>query len=382
MPSARPLSIALALCLCAAAVEAQAQTDAATDARFERDALAALRGRLERDAISTEELQSIVVDARALAARSSDARARAEALFYGADAADRARSFSASLALYRASLEAAPGARFAGRARARAATLAPNEADGFAGLSELERFRLRISSVSAEELRAFAARAATWSATPARVQARLLAASGLARLGADDDAVAIFRAIATDATSSSDDRTLALHELSRVRVAQGSPSVARDELRALSADRSEVAHASRLARRATLRRAAWVLLVAQWVYGLASVARAWRAGLLARVWRGWRRPLPLVHIGVLTVGGALLTRSYDHHDASHVWAFGAAVVTVYLSATAASAVAHGEAVRSRARTAGRVMLAVTAVLAASFLAMHRFDAGMLDGISL
>ncbi|MFO0561698.1 MAG: hypothetical protein U0269_27040 [Polyangiales bacterium] len=375
-------SAVLSAMLAPATARAQS-ADAASDASVSSDSLAALRARLERDPSDAGELQSIIDEARALA-RSERApiALRGEALFYGADAADRALRFREALALYRASIELAPGGRFAARARARVSTLAPHEGDDFAGLTELARFRLRISSATVSELRAFAARASRWSASPARAQARLAAASALVRKRALEEAASVLRAVAEDPMSSGDDRAIALHELSRIRAEQGAFATARDELETLGADRGDIATASRLARRAKLYRFAWGALIAQWIVGLVAVARSVRARAWDRVARAWKRPLPLVHIAVLTVGGALLTRSYDHHDDAHVWAFGAAVLTVYFAASAASADAHRTRARARWWTVARVMIAVLAALSASFLAMHRFDQGMLDGISL
>jgi len=379
-------SIIFSAALCAILVPSTTRAqvaDRSSVSDASRDALADLRARLERDPSDPAELARIVDDARALArSELSSTSRRGEALFYGADAADRALHFSDALAMYRESVELAPGGRFAARARARASTLEPNEVDGFAGLTELERFRQRISSATVIELRAFADRASRWTASPARGRARLVVASALVRKRALDEAAAVLRALAEDRTSTGDDRAIALHELSRIRGEQGAFATARDELATLGADRGDLATASRLARRAMLYHWAWGALIAQWLVGLAAIARSVRAGAWARVARAWSRPLPLVHIAVLTVGGALLTRSYDHHDASHVWAFGAAVLTVYFAASAASADAHRAGARARWWTVVRVMIAVLAALSASFLAMHRFDQGMLDGISL
>lgn len=375
MGLARLASLSLSLCLLAQSAPARAQSLADASATLDD-----LRAALERDSISTDQLQAIVTRARALSARSIDPRSRGEALFYAADAADRAGLFADALALYRASLDASPGGRFGARARARASTLAPNERDAFAGLSEVQRFRAQNSRPTAADYRSLAARAARWPETPARTQARMLSASGLRRSGALEESASVLRALAEDPETSADDRALALHELSSLRLAQGAPSLARDELSRLHAGAAELSLAARMARRATLHRVAWAALCAQWILGALSVAVASRARRWSHIARAWKRPLPLVHIAVLTVGGALLTRSYDHHDASHVWAFGAAVLSIYFAATAASAVSRRRS--KHAFVVVRVILAVCAVLAASFLSMHRFDRGMLDGISL
>lgn len=284
-----------------------------------------------------------------------------------------------ALRSYRASIAAAPSGPFAGRARARAEQLALHEADRFAGLRALARFRERMHSASSQEALALARDAAQWARTPARDRARSSAAEVLVARGSRREAMDVYRAIAADPSSGADERALALHELS----ALGERGITERELRSLGADRATLADARRLARREHLRRAAWSALGLQWALGLWALWQARRARTMGAVVRAWKRPLPIVHLAVLCVGGALPTRTYDGHDASHVWAFAAAMLTVYLSASAASAVAFA---RDRAPTlawrAARAMIAVCAALAASFLSMRRFDPGMLDGISL
>ncbi len=341
-----------------------------------------VREALERSALDEPTLRQIAADARTVADHASTDATRAEALFLRADALERAERFDGALEAYRASLRAAPGGRYGARARAREETLAEDEGDRFAGRAALARWRRQHPHErSPDALRALATEANAWAPSNARTEARMTAAEGLALMGRTTEATALWRLVADARETSTDTRALALHELARARIARGDAEQARDELVARGASAQEIATAARMARRATLARLAWLTLAAQLSWGLLACARLAAKGRTRALVEGWRRPLPLVHLSVLTGGGALLTRAYDGHDASHVWALGGAALGVYLAATAGSVAARERGDRWPF-AAARAALAFCAVLSAGLLAMRAYDPGMLDGISL
>jgi hypothetical protein len=215
----------------------------------------------------------------------------------------------------------------------------------------------------------------------------MFVAGELVRLRAHADAARLYARIVDDPTATEQDRALAAEELSRAHLALGDLRAARAALGAHRGFDDARAQLDRLARRARLRRAAWLVLLVQLSWGLLAVARSIRRRVFDRVARGWIRPLPLAHIATLTFVGAWLTHRYDGHSMGHFIAFGAATLAIYLAATAANIYAHTiksppSPTSARRSKATRAALSVLAVLAASFLSMHRFDPAMLEGLGL
>jgi hypothetical protein len=127
-----------------------------------------------------------------------------------------------------------------------------------------------------------------------------------------------------------------------------------------------------------LYRFAWASIAIVIVAGAIAIAQTSRRKRMGALFAAWKRPLPLAHLGMLSLGGALLAHSYEDHDMRPFFGFGGGALVVYFAATAWSLAGSTHVV---ARIARAVACAL-AVLSVSFLAMHRFDLGMLEGINL
>jgi hypothetical protein len=367
-------------------VNFQANHDASSDiaATIER-----LRGLLERlPVLSTnttiDTLSRISSEALAVAETQSAGRQRAELQFFAADALDRQLRYADALSAYRASLRSDPSSPYAGRAQARVASLESDQAQQFAALIAVQRFRNahQDRAASIAEVEPFVTALQALEPCPAKTQGLLLAARALHDAHATEAAVRLLSAVSTERTTSLDHRAIAMHQLAMIREEMQDFSTASADLSRLHADPREVTRMRRLHRRQLLVRVSWILIVAQWVLGLGAIVDCVHHGRTALLVRQWTRPLPLMHLGVLTLGGALLTRSYDNHEIGHVWALGIGALLAYGCASAMSIWIANLQRFALLLKCLMALLSALAVLGVSFLAMAHFDSGMLDGISL
>lgn len=381
-------ALVLTACLLAPSV-VPAQTVTAPDAATQ-DELGSIRSALEQQSVTAFDPASMAVLAQlssralAYAEHGGSSREVALALFYAADSLDRQMRFAEALARYRESLERDPSGPYGGRAMARINSLQSDAVDDFAALRMLERFRREHNRAAAtvSEAQAFVTQATALRASPARAQALLLGARALHEGHATDSAVRVLQSLAQNPETSLDDRAMAMHQIAMMREENQDFSRAGRELTTLRGDPREVARMQRLARRQTLRKVMRVIVSVQYMLGVICVLLTAKQKRFAILLSEWRRPLPWMHLSVLTFGGAMLTRSYDNHEIGHVWALGVGSLLAYLSATAMS-VSLGKLQRFRTvLRVGAVLLSAIAVLGVSFLAMDRFDNGMLDGIAL
>ena len=356
---------------------ARAQTAPIVTAPATEDPAVALAA--ARDALDTDNL----VRARELLTplvNSDRPPVVAQAHFFLGDLAEKELHFANALTSYRDSVGVDPGGRYASRALARIEFLSTRSEGDFAPLVALER--VRANPARSSEGRAIddlVRRAAGFPPGLSRVEARLLAAQAYAgRLNRPADAVPVLLALIADSSASADLHRLALDLLAQTRVRLGQFSIALDEQRALGGRDETVAQMRQLARREKLRIAALAVTLCVLLAGLIAVVRAVRKQQFGALARAWRRPLPLAHIAMFSIGGAMLAHTYDDHDPNPFLGLGAGAILVYLAATAWSFVGSQ---RAPARIV-RVTLCSLAMLAVSFLAMHRFDAGMLEGIGL
>ncbi len=324
-----------------------------------------------------------VVRARAAftaALRQGDAAEAALGEYYLAQMDDEALDFPAALAGYRRFVARDPGSRFASRALARIDDLAAHGEGGFAPLVALER--VRRSPALSDDPRALEAldrESRAWPDGRVRAEAWMLVGEAYAgRMRRQREAAEVFLRLAGDTGSPAALRELAATRLVEARAALGESTVAERELAGVAVPDEVRAEATLLARRVRLRRSAIAVLALVAAAGLAAMAMAWRRGQLGEVWRRWRRPMPLVQLAVLTVGGGAMAKVADEHDVSPFAVLGGGALAVYLVAVALNVVggAGGGA------RAARATVTAMAVLAVSYLAMLGLDPMMLEGIGL
>lgn len=365
--SARRVALCVALALGAVGGTAQAQW-------IERLAAA-------REALDEGDAGAARAELVAVAAQREDPRSSAVASYLLAAQHDEDYRFAEALAGYRASVAIDPGSRYATRAYARIQELEGHSEGAFAPLVSLERVR-RTPSLSDDPavLEGLAREARGWPAGPVRAEARYLVAEGLStRFERPQDAVVIYRELARDPSTPASLRDLAAQRLVELGVTLGREDRAAQEVAAVRAVDGEVRALARLhLRRQRLRYASFSLLALCAAVGAASLARLRRAGRLSELLRAWKRPLPLAHLALLSLGGAGLARLSDGHEGGPFYLLGAGTLGVYL-AMSASAVAGSS--RWWAVTL-RATLGLAAALAVSYLAMERLDVMMLEGIGL
>jgi hypothetical protein len=202
----------------------------------------------------------------------------------GRDEADFA--FAPALEHYRACLDAAPGSRWARKARGRIAWLEERSEGNFAALSVLARVRARPSVLDEAKVRDQLA-AETESLGPGLVRSELRLRIAEARLRQSDLGAAVreLRRILDDPSTGSPDAAVAEHELVTALVAAGDIDAAKEAAIAHPWAAGSVAEVDRLLRRRFLRRASCASSLALLVLGAALVA-------LARRRRSPLRPAP------------------------------------------------------------------------------------------
>lgn len=311
---------------------------------------------------------------------STSPRVAGQAWFFRGVIAERRLAFAEAVTNYAQSVARDPGGRYAARAGARVEYLHAHSEGDFAPLQQLERVRGDSARASDPAAIAELARAADgFPPGPVRSEARLLVAQAyVGRLHRPIDAAPTLRALASDPSATSDIRRIAIEMLARVREDRAEFSIALRELDALHAPEPILARVRRELRRAWLYRFAWASIAVVIGAGAISIAQTSRRKRMGALVAAWKRPLPLAHLAMLSLGGALLAHSYEDHDMRPFFGFGTGALVVYFAATAWS-LAGSTHVAARI---GRAVACALAVLSVSFLAMHRFDVGMLEGINL
>ncbi len=314
------------------------------------------------------------------AAQSADVREAAEGEYFLGALADDGLDFRTALTAYRASVARDPSSRYAARAVARIDDLNDHAEGNFGPLVALEA--VRRNARRANDPRAIATLDREIQDFPpgrVRAEARLLVADAyFGRLDRPRDAAREFLALAGDSAATADLRDLAAERLVQARGKLSEESLAVRELTAIHAN-PDVLHTARvMARRVVLRHIAQVITAVMAVVGAVSLVRVVLGGKLRRMLNAWLRPLPLAHLAMLTVGGAVLARTYDGHEGTPFYALGSGALGVYFLATAWSLVGS---VRPRARV-GRALLCCAAVLSVAYLTMELIDPMMLEGINL
>lgn len=316
------------------------------------------------------------------ATQSADPGEAALGGFYLAVVADERMDFAAALAGYRAFVAHDPGSRWAARALARIEDLEAHAEGDFVPLVALERVR-RDPALARDAAAIAALERAADGFPPGRVrsEARMLVGEAwLDRLNRPRDALRVFLALARDPAAPQGERDLAGERALAARMQLGEETRAESELRHSHAGGGVVDMARTLGRRRRIAYGAEVLLVGLALVGVASVARALRRGQGRALVRVWLRPMQLVQLGMLTLGGALLARRTDDHDPGPFLLLALGALALYLTATAWNLTAPPDA--SRTARALRAALCALGVLAVAFLAMFTQDPMMLEGIGL
>jgi hypothetical protein len=294
--------------------------------------------------------------------------------------ADEALEFQSALDGYSAFVTRDPGSRFAARAQARIEDLRAHSEGGFAPLVMLER--VRRDDQTANSLVGITALDRAIERFPpgsVRAEAKLLVGEAyLNRLNRPRDAVRVLRSLAEDSAATQDMRSLAAERLIDASGMVGEERVAAQEIVTLRVDPEVKQNAVVHARRSVLRRGSWFLVATMAFATLVSVVTASMQQRLKSVLRTWLRPLPLIQLAMLTLGGGALGRLYDDHEMGPFYALAGGGVAVYLGASAWSVVGS-QKISARI---GRAMVCFFAALAVSFLAMDSIDPMMLEGINL
>jgi hypothetical protein len=212
-----------------------------------------------------------------------------------------------------------------------------------------------------------------------RAEAKLLVGEAyLNRLNRPRDAVRVLRSLAEDSAATQDMRSLAAERLIDASGMVGEERVAAQEIVTLRVD-PEVKHSAVIhARRSVLRRASWFLVATMAFATFVSIVTASMQQRFKAVLRTWLRPLPLIQLAMLTLGGGALGHLYDDHEMGPFYALAGGALAVYLGASAWS-VAGSQKISARV---GRAIVCFFAALAVSFLAMDSIDPMMLEGINL
>lgn len=334
-----------------------------------------------REALDDGDAGAARTELTAIAAQEDDPRSAASARYFLAALDDEGYRFADALRGYRASIAMDPGSPYAGRILARVQELEAHAEGGFAPLAALERVR-RTPALSndPEALVRLGREARNWPAGSCRAEARYLVAEGLStRFARPQEGAAVYRELALDPTSPGNLRDLAAQRLVELGVTLGREDRAARDVAAVRAVDPEVRTLAAVhLRRRRLRHGSVGVLALTAALGVISAAWTRRSGRWAELLRAWRRPLPLAHLALLSLGGAGLAHLSDGHEGGPFYVLGAGTLGVYLAVTAA-------AVAGPARwwaAIPRAMLGLLAALAVSYLAMERLDVMMLEGIGL
>ncbi len=336
-----------------------------------------------RRAASALALALVAVLSSAPARAEPSARAAAQQSFERAERAFQAQRFAEALAAYREAAAADPSARFALTARARAADLEAHAEGDFAPLARLSA--VRRDPTTSNDRAAIEALAQDMAAfPPGRVRgeaALVIADAWWHHLGEPRRAVPPLEAAVADAAGDPLTRSFALSELARLHRDLGDL----DAALALVERFPDLAPATSkevrtLVRRARLRGASTVVLVALGVIGLVSAIRAApRLGGLRELPRAVVPPLAVAFSLYLGGAAAVLVRLRGDGDTRpFVW-LGLGVLAVF---AAARAWRLGWGAGGPSARAARALLCAAGVIAAAFLAVERTDASYLESLGL
>jgi hypothetical protein len=321
--------------------------------------------------------------ARLAAASDGDPRARAAEVLAQAERDDADLAFAKALAGYDEALRLDPSAASAARAEQRGTTIRARSEGDFAPLVALERVRrdprLAVDGRAIDDL----VRAAEgFPPGLVRVEAWVLAAEAYSsRLHRADDAVLMWRRIATDPHADAVVGRAAIHSLVGHHVARGDHAAASTALALRSPVDPDLAReVRRAARRHWLHLASIVVITT--VVGLAAIAiaRAFRAGRLAAVLARTRASgrLVLGYAAYVGIAGAVLATGYEDGTARPFLVFGAVLAPLLFLARAWGAAGSP----TRSARGLRAALCASSALGAAFLSLEHVDVRYLESLGL
>ena len=314
------------------------------------------------------------------AARGSDDRSAADALYLLGDMDEAVLDFPAALHHYQASLARLPSSRYAPRAGRRAHELSTHSEGGFLPLVKLETIR-RSAALANDPavIDALAHDAESFPHGKVRVEARALAAEAyLGRLHRKDDAIGLLRLVALDPDAELLTARLAAGELvqgyvakqdfaSALAFAQASPNLLEPSTRK---------DIQRTMRRRPLRMAATADLAVLAAFALFALAGRERKRVVSSVREV--APMALIFAGLASgVGGYLASR----YEQTSPYPFTAMLPAMFMVSVLARAWSAGGPSGSVAR-AFRGVVAFGGVFGAAFLLLDRMDPVYLAGFGL
>jgi hypothetical protein len=318
------------------------------------------------------------------AARSSDPKVAADALYRMAEAEDAAGAYASAVVHYRASVARLPSFRYAPKAMTRAATLDAHSEGGFAPYTRLESVRRDPkASDDGPSIDALAHDAESFPPGPTRSEAWMVCADAyLARLHRRADGEAALRRVIDDPKADALMRRQAASELVDALIDDGNLEGARDTAQTMAKlldarmmKRVVVAVRRRWLHRTSIADLAFFVLLAAF-----AVARAASHGAFADVRRALRGSVVFAvgfALYVALTGGALAS-AYETGNAEPFLVFGAVLVPIVVLARAWGAAGSGAA----GARFGRAMVCASAVFAAAFLVLETVNAQYLEGFNL
>ncbi len=309
-------------------------------------------------------------------AEDADPRAEAEATYEQAAKDDEAMHFAAALAGYERSIAILPSHRWAQRAETRIGFLRSHAEGDFAPLATLEAVR-RTPGATKDPARVDALAAAARGFPHGAVRGEAFFVCGeawLTELGRPDDAEGAFSETLAEPLVTPVLRNQAAARLVDRALARGDVARAR-EVAASVADPTLSKRVAVAAKRGRMHTGAIVVLGAFTGFAVVAIARGRSRLGAARRFVPWALALVAWLGGV----GGLLASRYERGNALPFLAFGALLLPIVLLARAWGVASDGS---SRARRAGRALVAASAVLAAAFLLLERIDPRYLDGFGL
>ena len=319
---------------------------------------------------------------RNAAAATAEDSARAGELMAQAERDDAALALGAALAGYDEALRLDPSMAKAMRAQQRGATLRARAEGAFGPLAALEKVR-RDPSLSSDPQTIDALVRAADGFPPGlvRVETWILAAEAYAnRLGRPDDALPLWRRIATDPHADKVVAAAAARALANHQLARGDYHGAESTLALEAAGGKVGSDIRRALRRHDLHRVAVLTIGVAGVLALIAFLRAARAGKLGAAMKRARADgrLVVAYAAYVAIAGALLASGYEDGTARPFLLFGAVLVPLLLVARTWGAA--GSPARS-ARIA-RAALCASSAIGAAFLVLEHVDVGYLEGLGL
>ncbi len=314
------------------------------------------------------------------AAKATDDRTAADALFLLGEQADDDMRFADAADLYEASAKRLASGRFTPRAQRRARELRSRAEGGFEPLRKLETLR-RSESLANDPaaIDALVREAAGFPPGKVRVEARVLAAEAYAgRLKRKDDALPLLELVIDDRNAEPLTVRAAAEELLAEYLAKGDleRALALAETHSQLLPKTARKEVLRVMRRRSFRAVAWVDLGVLGLFALLAATRRDRAQAMRAVRD--LLPMALLFSAVACGVGGYLASRYERSSPYPFTAMLPAMLAVALCARAWSATGT----KAGAARVFRSLVAFVGVFAAAFLLLDHMDPTYLSGFGL